>query len=91
MRGSRLGGDLRRILALAARPDVLAGEQGGHELGAALLHHAQRLVVEERAVLDRVDAGADRDLGAFGAVGVGRGLLAQPVRLVDDARSSRPG
>ena len=48
-----------------ARPcrRVLAGEQRRHEVGALSFIIAQRVVVEERAVLDRVDAGADGDLG----------------------------
>ena len=35
-------------------------------------------------MLDRVDAGADRDLRPFGAMGMSGRLLAQPVGFVDD-------
>ena len=35
-------------------------------------------------MLDRVDAGADRDLRPFGAVRVGGRPLVQPMRLVDE-------
>ena len=48
-----------------------------------LVHHLHGLVIEERAVLNRVDAGANRDLRPFGAVCVRGGAPAEPMRLVD--------
>ena len=52
---------------------------------------ARRLVVEERAVLDRVDAGADGALGALGAVGVRGHLSLSGVGLVDQRVELRLG
>ena len=71
----------------AFRQDLFSAfrrHQRRHVVRAARLHQVQRLVVEKRAVFDRVDAGADRTLRAFSAVGVRGGLLSQGVRFVDD-------
>jgi len=47
------------------------------------VHHAQGLIVQEGAVLDGIDAGANGPLGRLGAVCVGRGLALQRVRFFD--------
>jgi hypothetical protein len=84
-RGLRLGGDARRKRGLrVAAGDVLERHERRDEESALRLHHPERLLVEERAVLDRVDPGADRGLRALEPVRMRRRLLAQAMGLVDD-------
>src|SRR5262249_31598450 len=61
---------------------------GRHEIGAVLLHERDGLVVEHRAVLDRVHAGAHRGLDSLGSVGVGRHLEPWRWASVTSATSS---
>ena len=86
----RLGGvdDLRHgvggpLLLGALLLHPVAGPDVGDEVGAALGHQRQRLVVGERAVLDRPDAGARRALDALGSVRVRRHEGAVVACLVD--------
>ena len=58
-------------------PDV------GDQVGAARGEHRDRLVVHQRPVLDRADAGPDRPLDALGAVRVRRDVRPVEGRLVD--------
>ena len=53
--------------------------------------HRDPLVVDERAVLDRADAGPDRDLDALGAVGVRGDVRAVRRRLLDGGPDHRLG
>ena len=63
--------------------DAFCGHEGGDVVGAFGDHQLQGFVVEERAVFDRVNAGADGAFGTFGAVGVSGGFLTHAVGLVD--------
>src|SRR6267143_2075254 len=81
----RLGGDRRRQPAGGGeRLDRDAGEQRGDEPGAVRLHQGDRFAVEDRAVLDRGDAGPHRRLDPRGAVGVGGDAALQQRRRLDD-------
>ena len=55
----------------------------GHEPGALLEHHLNALVVDQAAVLDRVDAGHQGVLDPLRPVRVGGDLAAGGVRLLD--------
>ena len=63
-------------------PQTLGGHQGGHEVRTPRLHHVECFVVQEGAVLDGIDAGADRPFGARCPVGMGGRLAAQRVGFV---------
>src|SRR5215475_12520947 len=63
---------------------ALRGHQRWDEIRAALLHHVESFVIEEAAVLDGVDSGANGTLGGFGAVSVRGRFAAQSMSLVDD-------
>ena len=72
----------RPALGAAGLGDVVAAVDVGDQVGAGCGHQLDRLVVHERAVLDRAHAGADGALDALGAVrvrgdvgAVQRGLL----------------
>src|SRR3954471_9156603 len=58
--------------------------QRGHQPGAPLEHEVDRLLVEEDAVLDRADPGADRGLDAGGALRVRHHRHARGLRLLDE-------
>src|ERR1035437_495742 len=64
--------------------EAFGGHQGGNVVRAAGFHHVEGLVVEEAAMLDGIDAGADGDFGAARSVGVGGSFAAQGVRFGDD-------
>ena len=64
------------------RPDPVAVVDIGHEVRPVLHEQRDALVVDERAVLDRADSAADRELDALGAVGVGRDEHPERGRLV---------
>ena len=64
--------------------DAFVGHERGDVVGAFSDHEFQTFVVEEGAVFDRVNAGADSSFGTFGAVGVGGGFFAHAVGLVDE-------
>src|SRR5581483_3118219 len=68
-----LGRHLRRVGAghPGVGADGLAGDGGGHEPGAVLLHQLHVWLVHEGAVLDRVDAADHGAADRLGAVGVG--------------------
>lgn len=57
---------------------------GRHQIGAPGLEEADRLVVEKRAVFDRIDPRLERGAGSLGRVAVRRDLAAEHVRGVDD-------
>ena len=61
-----------------------AGEDGRHEIGAGAAEEAQRFRVEVGAVLDGIDAGAQRGVDAAGAVRVRGDLAAHGVGGLDD-------
>jgi len=64
--------------------EPLNGHEGGHEVGAALLHHVESLVVEEAAVFDGIDASSNGAFGGFRAVGMSSGFAAQGMGFVND-------
>src|SRR5579863_4556638 len=51
--------------------NALDGHQGGNEVGAVLVHHVERFVVEKAAVFNRIDACTDGALGGLRTVGMG--------------------
>ena len=74
-----LRGEVLRDPGRLALADVLGVVDVGDEVGAALLHEAQPLVVDVGSVLDRGDAGLHRELDPLGRVRV-RGDLEALVR-----------
>src|SRR5207245_4312098 len=71
-----------RLLAHSDAP--FEDEPRGNEDRSALLHEVRRLLVEERAVLDRPASRAERGHDAGLAVAVGRDDPVRPRRLRDD-------
>ena len=65
------------------RQDAGRRAQRRDEIDAALLEERDRFVVEHRAVLDRIDAGAQRVLDALRADRVGGDAQSVPMRFVD--------
>ena len=59
------------------------------QIRAASREQRDPLVVDERAVLDRPDAGSDRDLDPLGPVGMGRDEDAVGRRLLDRGADCR--
>ncbi len=74
------------LRVLGALVDPAAGGDRRHVVRALLLHHPHGLVVHERAMLDRVHAGAHRALDALGAVRMRGDLHVVVVRRGDDGR-----
>ena len=68
---------LLRLRHVGIRRDRFAGVQRRHEVRMTGPHQLDRLVVHHAAVIDGVDAGADRRLDAVGAVRV-RGDVTAP-------------
>ena len=64
--------------------DADEGHQGRHQGGAALAHQLDRRGAGEGAVLDRIDAGADRGGDALVGMGVGGDLEAERMGGLDD-------
>jgi hypothetical protein len=62
----------------------LPGQNRRHQVRAVLLVHRERLIVAVRAVLDGVDAGANRGLDAPLAVRVRRDFHAEQMRGLDN-------
>ncbi len=63
---------------------ALNGHKRGDVIGALLLHQVESFVIEEAAMFDGIDAGANGALGGFGAVSVGGGFQAERMCFVDD-------
>src|SRR5262249_32180294 len=78
-----LRGEVGRDADRLALTDVFGVVDVGHEVGAALLHQADSLVVDVGSVLDRGDSGADGVLDALGGVRVRRDAQALVRRLLD--------
>ena len=87
-----IAGGLARLFRLRRRQRAAqavgerggGGEQGRHVIGAGLPVELEGVVVGEGAVLDRVDAGAERGVDAVDAVGVRGDLAAERSRGQDD-------
>ena len=73
-------------MGLARDPLEIAvdGGKGRDVVGASRLEELQAFVIEQSAVLDRIGAGAQRQIDAVGAMRVHGDLLAVEVRGLDD-------
>ena len=85
-RGMRFGGDGRGDIEAAVKFFLAAlnGHKCRHKVGAVLLHQVESFFVQEAAMLDGIDAGADGALGGFGTVGMSSRLAPQSVSFVDN-------
>src|SRR5437762_2841238 len=54
-----------------------ASRERGNQKSAFFAHHAKRFVIDESAVLDRIDSSTDRTFRTLGPVGVGSRFPAQ--------------
>ena len=54
-----------------------------------MLHQLERIGFQERAVLDRIDAGIDRFLRRRVTMAMDRDFLSQPMRFIDQRRHFR--
>jgi hypothetical protein len=64
---------------------ALGQPAGGHQERAVLDHQRDRLIIDEKTVLDAVDPGLHRVLDRVGAVGVCGDPQPAPVCLIDDS------
>ena len=71
------------VAVFEMRKNARRRAQRRHEVDVALFEERDRLVVEQRAVFDRIDAGAQRVLDALRADRVRGDSQSVPVRLVD--------